>query len=53
MRNGHLSQYFPISRGIRQGDAMSALLFIIQSEPPAETIRSSPDIKGIARSDEK
>ena len=53
MTNGHLSKYFYISRGIRQGDAMSALLFIIQSEPPAETIRSSPDIKGIAISDEK
>ena len=53
MTNGHLSKYFHISRGIRQGDAMSALLFIIQSEPLAETIRSSPDIKGIAISDEK
>ena len=53
MTNGHLSKYFHISRDIRQGDAMSALLFIIQSEPLAETIRSSPDIKGIAISDEK
>ena len=32
---------------------MSALLFIIQSEPLAETSRSSPDIKVIAISDEK
>ena len=40
MTNDHMSQYVPISRGIRQGDAMSELLFIIQSEPLAETIRS-------------
>ena len=53
MTNGHLSQYFPISRGIIQEDAMFALLFIIQSESLAETIRSSPDIKGIVICEEK
>ena len=45
--NGVVSEYFDISRGIRQGDAMSALLYIIQAEPLAEAIRQSHSIKGI------
>ena len=36
--NGVVSEYFDISRGIRQGDAMSALLYIIQAEPLAEVV---------------
>ena len=47
MTNGVVSEYFDISRGIRQGDAMSALLYIIQAEPLAEAIRQSHSIKGI------
>ena len=45
--NGTISEYFPLSRGIRQGDAMSALLFIIQAEPLSCMIRNNKDIKGI------
>ena len=45
--NGTISEYFPLSRGIRQGDAMSALLFIIQAEPLSSMIRNNKDIKGI------
>ena len=52
MANGFLFEYFSISRGIRQGDAMTALLFIIQAEPLAEAIRSSCNIKGISINDE-
>ena len=45
--NGTQSEYFPISRGIRQGDALSALLFIIQIEPLAQKIRKSDALSGI------
>ena len=45
--NGYLSSYFDVKRGIRQGDALSALLYIIQSEPLADVIRKSPEIEGI------
>ena len=47
MTNGVVSEYFDISRGIRQGDAMTALLYIIQAEPLAEAIRQNNSIKGI------
>ena len=47
MTNRYQSHYFEITRGIRQGDAMSALLYIIQSEPLAGRLRNSFDIKGI------
>ena len=45
--NGMVSQYFPLTRGIRQGDAMSALLYVIQAEPLASAIRNNKDIKEI------
>ena len=45
--NGFISPYFSVSRGIRQGDCLSALLYVIQAEPLAEFIRKSKDIKGI------
>ena len=38
---------FPVKRGVRQGYSLSALLFIIQAEPLAETVRDSPNIEGI------
>ena len=47
MTNGVQSSYFRVTRGIRQGDSLSALLYIIQLEPLAEKIRKSNDIKGI------
>ena len=47
MTNGHQSSYFDITRGIRQGDSLSALLYIIQLEPLAEKIRHSNAIEGI------
>ena len=45
--NGYISEYFTIQRGVRQGDSLSALLYILQAEPLANEIRISPDIKGI------
>ena len=47
MTNGIQSEYFEISRGIRQGDALSALLYIIQFEPLSEKLRTSSLIEGI------
>ena len=47
MTNGIQSAYFDISRGIRQGDSLSALLYIIQFEPLAQKLRSDVRIKGV------
>ena len=47
LTNGRISRFFPVKRGVRQGDSLSALLFIIQAEPLAETVRDSPNIEGI------
>ena len=46
--NGYISEYFPVTRGIRQGDSLSALLYVIQAEPLAQYIRNSNSIKGIS-----
>ena len=47
LTNGYQSKYFNITRGIRQGDSLSALLFIIQFEPLMRKIRKDASIKGI------
>ena len=53
LTNGYTSPYFPITRGIRQGDSLSALLYIIQSEPLSESIRCNNSVKGIEINDEE
>jgi hypothetical protein len=45
--NGYISKVFPVSRGIRQGDSLSALLYILQSEPLAVYLRKTNRIQGI------
>ena len=45
--NGFLSNYFPVTRSMRQGCPIAAFLYILQAEPMAQTIRTSPDIEGI------
>ena len=45
--NGFISEYFEISRSARQGCPISPLLYIIQSEPLACTIRANNDIIGM------
>ena len=47
LTNGYMSKYFNITRGIRQGDALSALLYVIQAEPMACYIRKTDDWQGI------
>ena len=43
---------FSRSRGIRQGDSLSALLYIIQAEPLVKYIRRDPTFKGVNVKDE-
>ena len=45
--NNHISQAFPIKRGVRQGCSLSMPLYVICFEPFAHKIRNSDDIKGI------
>ena len=47
MTNGFQSAYFNITRGIRQGDSLSALLYIIQFEPLVHKLRNDDRIKGV------
>ena len=47
LSNGFVSEYFELSRGIRQGDPLSALLYIIQAEPLAECLRQSNSVQGV------
>lgn len=45
--NGYSSEFFEISRGIRQGCPISALLFILVAEIMSINIRTSEQIKGL------
>ena len=45
--NGHMSDYFSMGRGVRQGCPLSPYLFIIAAEVLAISIRNNPEIKGI------
>ena len=45
MNNGHATQFFPVTRGIRKGCPISAMLFIIVVELLASHIRHCPSIR--------
>ena len=52
LTNGYQSPYFSVTRGIRQGDSLSALLYIIQAEPIFAYIRNNNDFEGIRLGDQ-
>ena len=45
--NGHMSEYFKLGRGVRQGCPLSPYLFIIAAEILAMSIRQNDEIKGL------
>ena len=53
MVNGKYSEYFPIKRGVRQGDPLSPYLFLLCAEVLAQTIRENESIKGIQLGNEE
>ena len=46
--NGFLSEEIIIERGVRQGDPLSALLYIVVAEVLGNQIRSNQNIKGMS-----
>ena len=51
--NGHLSDWFSLQRGCRQGDPLSPYIFIFCAEVLIEMVRSNTRIKGIIVTDSK
>ena len=47
INNGHLSDFFSIKRGVRQGDPLSPYLFIIAVELLSAALKNNPDIRGL------
>ena len=45
--NGHISEEFEYTRGVKQGCPLSPLLYILTIEPFANRIRLDPQIKGL------
>ena len=45
--NGHLSDYLPIKRGVKQGDTLSCALFILAVDPLIRNIESNNAIPSI------
>ena len=47
MNGGYTTPYFNLERGTRQGDPISAYLFIIALEVAFSLIKENPDIEGL------
>ena len=47
LTNGFMSKYVKISRSLRQGCPIAPMLYILQAEPMAASIRANPNIEGI------
>lgn len=47
INNGYTSEYFPIKRGVRQGDPLAGALFVIAVELLANNLRTNRIINGI------
>ncbi|XP_055957886.1 uncharacterized protein LOC130013192 [Patella vulgata] len=45
--NGHISLSFPVSRSVRQGCPIAALLYVMSVEPLRSLIMSHPNVRGI------
>ena len=53
MNNGTAVNYFPLERGVRQGDPLSPYLFIVVVETLAIAIRQNQEITGISIENEE
>lgn len=52
INNGHVSNYFKLSRGVRQGCPLSCYIFILCAELMGIAVRLNKNIKGIQIGDE-
>ena len=48
MNSGYMTNYFQVSRGVRQGCPLSPLLFILSVELLASKIRREPNCRGVS-----
>ena len=53
VNNGLCSDYFELTRGVRQGDPLSPYLFLLAVETLAIAIRANEEIKGIVINQEE
>ena len=51
INDGNTTQYFHLERGARQGDPISAYIFILALEVLSFLVRNNKDIKGLNMSD--